>query len=76
MSWQARIDRGLCIGSGNCAVSAPEFFDVDDDGLAVPRMPSAVDGTFPVDEASVEALDDAVRNCPGRALSLHQYGKR
>jgi ferredoxin len=74
MTWQARIDRELCIGSGNCTVSAPDAFDVDDNGLAVALVPGSGDGTFDVNDAWLADVREAVLNCPGRALSLLRDG--
>lgn len=57
-------DRERCIGSGMCALNAPEVFDQDDDeGLVTLRtnnLPSEA-------RALVEA---AVESCPAGALSV------
>jgi ferredoxin len=29
-SWRVEVDRGVCIGSGVCAGSAPEYFRLED----------------------------------------------
>lgn len=57
------IDRDLCVGTGQCVLAAPRFFDQDDrEGLVLLR------------EDAPEEFDDrvreAVRNCPTSALSL------
>lgn len=56
------LDAGLCQGHNRCYALAPELFDVDDYGQAVP----AVEGDVPV------ALHDKARlaaaNCPEFAI--------
>jgi ferredoxin len=53
----------VCIGSGNCVLTAPRVFDQDDDeGLVVVLTTSEVD---PADAAAVR---DAVAHCPSGAL--------
>ncbi|HEX9895779.1 MAG TPA: ferredoxin [Gemmatimonadales bacterium] len=37
-----RIDRGLCVGFGDCIEGAPQAFELDGDGLAVFTAPHAV----------------------------------
>lgn len=58
-----RVEVTKCIGAGNCAEVAPDYFDQDqDDGTVVVRKPH-VD---PADEADV---DEAVHACPVRAIA-------
>jgi ferredoxin len=57
------VDRELCVGSGACEALAPDVFEVDDDGvLVVHRSEPAAD--------ELGDVEDAVRACPTRALSL------
>jgi ferredoxin len=59
-----KIDRDLCIGSGECVLAAPEVFDQDDDGLVVL-----------VADPPPSGHDDAVRSaahaCPARVISVN-----
>ena len=55
------VDLAKCQGYGNCVLSAPQIFDLDDKGKVVVLDP----GGF--DVASARA---AVRACPARALDL------
>ena len=62
MSYRARVDSDLCLGSGACVADAPQAFEFDDEGVAT---------TLP----GVSALDDdrlrrLARNCPGSAILL------
>jgi ferredoxin len=59
---QVRIDSAACQGHGRCALTAPEVFDVDDDGKSFVLV---VD----VPEAEIEAVRTAVGNCPERAIT-------
>jgi ferredoxin len=58
---EIRIDRELCMGSGNCLYWAPETFDLADDGAATVLEPDACD------EAKVLV---AAEGCPVGAISL------
>jgi ferredoxin len=54
-------DRDVCIGAGNCVLTAPEVFDQADDGLVDVLDPEPAPGL----EQSVR---DAVVRCPSGAL--------
>lgn len=65
---QMRIeaDTGRCVGSGMCALTAPELFDQsDEDGTVVLLRPEPAD-------PQQQAAEDAVRQCPSGALRLTQ----
>ncbi len=53
------VDRGLCIGSGDCVDTAPDVFQLDAEDKAVVVDP---------DGASVDDVIDAARNCPVSAI--------
>ena len=53
------IDRGLCIGSGDCVDTAPDVFQLDDEDKAVVVDP---------DGAPVDDILDAAANCPVSAI--------
>ena len=53
------VDRDVCMSAGVCEVTAPEVFELDDDGVLVVHEPA--------DLAAVEA---AVRACPTGALTI------
>jgi ferredoxin len=55
-----RIDRGLCVGFGDCVDAAPLAFELDADGVAVFRSPEAVER---------EVLVAACASCPVDALT-------
>jgi ferredoxin len=58
---RVEVDRGLCIGSGNCVRLARGAFALDQDGFAIVVDPSASD---------VTALSRAERSCPAGAIRL------
>jgi ferredoxin len=64
---EIRIDREVCMGSGNCMFLAPGTFDLDDDGRSVVLDPEATDE---------ERLNVAAGGCPVGAISLWRDGKR
>ncbi|MFG2292332.1 ferredoxin [Streptomyces sp. NPDC048603] len=57
------IDTGRCIGSGQCARTAPGVFTQDDDGLST-LLPGA---SATADTASVR---EAARACPVGAIAV------
>ncbi|GAA2601501.1 ferredoxin [Actinomadura fulvescens] len=58
------IDRELCIGAGQCVLSAPELFEQsDDDGRVLLRESSAK-------PAAEDGARTAAHLCPSGALSL------
>jgi ferredoxin len=64
-----QVDREVCIGAGNCARTAPELFDQDDDGTVVLLQ----DRPAPAQE---EAAREAEGLCPSGAISLSQEAGR
>jgi len=60
------IDITKCQSYGNCLMSAPEVFDLDDDaGHAVILQERPPEDLRP-------AVEEAVRSCPVEALTLHE----
>ncbi len=53
------VDRGLCIGSGDCVDTVPDVFELDAEDKAVVTDP---------DGASVQAVIEAAGNCPVTAI--------
>ncbi|CAJ1504504.1 ferredoxin [[Mycobacterium] burgundiense] len=58
------VDLDKCIGTGMCEASAPNVFQVGDDGQAQVR-------TAKVAPEDLDAAKEAVANCPTGALTLH-----
>jgi ferredoxin len=56
-----RIDRGLCVGFGDCVEGAPEAFVLDDEGLVLFKEPEKVER---------ERLLAACEACPVDALTV------
>ncbi len=53
------VDRGLCIGSGDCVDTAPEVFALDAEDKAVVIDP---------DGAATDVVVEAAGNCPVTAI--------
>ncbi len=53
------VDRGLCIGSGDCVDTAPDVFQLDDEDKAVVVNP---------DGAATDDILEAAGNCPVSAI--------
>ena len=58
---EIRVDRSLCMGSGQCCFYAPNTFDQDDETIAIVTDP----GGDPE-----EAIQAAVDGCPTQAISI------
>lgn len=62
------VDRETCFGAGLCVLTEPAVFEQDqDDGrvLLVTEQP---------DESARATVEEAVRTCPSRSLSLDGEG--
>ena len=59
------VDRGLCIGSGDCVDTAPDVFELDSEEKAVVVDP---------DVASVDDIVQAAANCPVSAITVAGEG--
>jgi ferredoxin len=57
------IDTALCSGHARCAAAAPEVFELDDSGYALP-----FEGEIPA--GLEEAAREGVMACPERAITL------
>lgn len=59
------IDTGVCIGAGQCALTAPGVFTQDDDGFGE-LLPGRADG------AGSPLVREAARACPVSAISVRE----
>ncbi|MFD4947642.1 ferredoxin [Streptomyces sp. NPDC058409] len=57
------LDRDKCIGSGQCVLAAPEWFDQDDDGIAVVLE-------HDTSEDDTDEVQRAAFTCPALAIAL------
>lgn len=56
-------DRDVCVGAGMCALTAPDAFDQDDDGVVIVLRPSPGPG-------EQEAAREAELLCPSGAVRV------
>jgi ferredoxin len=56
------VDRGLCIGSGDCVDTAPEVFELDSEDKARVIDP---------DGADTDRVIEAAGNCPVTAIFVY-----
>ncbi|MEU5432384.1 ferredoxin [Streptomyces sp. NPDC020719] len=57
------IDKDVCIGAGQCALTAPAVFTQDDDGFSE-LLPDRADG------GGDPMVREAARACPVQAIAL------
>jgi ferredoxin len=58
-----KADLGICQGYANCVDTAPETFDISDDGVVVLLHETMTEGERP-------RIEEAVRSCPVSALQI------
>ena len=58
---KVKVDRGLCIGVGNCVAFAPTVFQLDDENKAIVLDPASVDQ---------RTLTEAAESCPVKAIII------
>ena len=63
MNLDIRIDRDVCMGSGNCVFWVPGVLDLDDEGIAVVLDAGAADD---------EKIVLAAQGCPTQAISVYR----
>ncbi len=66
MALEIKINREICMGSGNCSFWAPETFDLDDDGVAIVTS---------LDGSPEEKVILAAQGCPTQAISIIRDGE-
>jgi ferredoxin len=62
---RVEVDRDVCIGSADCVDTAPEVFQLDDEGKAVVIDPDA---------APTDQILEAAGNCPVTAIFVTDEG--
>jgi ferredoxin len=65
---EIHVDAGKCLAYGNCVGLAPDHFDLPSGANRVVLLKR----TIADDET--EDVDEAVRSCPARALSIRPAG--
>ncbi|MEV1064630.1 ferredoxin [Streptomyces sp. NPDC050263] len=63
-----RIDTDVCIGAGQCVLSAPSVFTQDDDGFSA-LLPGREDG------GGDPMLREAARACPVGAIKVSETAR-
>jgi len=60
--WKVVVDWNACVGHGQCEFAAPNVFTINEEGkLELNETP---------EESERKAVEQAIRKCPTRALSL------
>ena len=67
MTLEIKIDRELCMGSGNCSFWAQATFDLDDEGVAI-----VIDPQGDPDDKIIAAG----QGCPTHAITIVQDGEK
>lgn len=67
-TYEVSVDSNRCLGYATCIGIAPDVFTLPKDS------PVAVVITQTVGEDRVEDIQEAIRNCAARAISMHAVG--
>ncbi|MFP5023246.1 ferredoxin [Pseudonocardia phyllosphaerae] len=59
------VDKDLCIGAGQCVVTAPDVFDQDDEGIVELLAETP-------DESERDGVIEAENVCPARVISVEK----
>ncbi|MGW7411511.1 ferredoxin [Streptomyces sp. NPDC054863] len=62
------IDTDVCIGAGQCVMTAPTVFTQDDDGISE-LLPGMADG------GGSPLVKEAARACPVSAITVREEGE-
>lgn len=65
------VDRDLCLGSGFCARTAPEVFELPDDVVELCNHARGTSGPVTVPDQSIQAVHAAELGCPAAAIAVH-----
>lgn len=71
MSKYTKVLKEKCISCGACAVSAPEIFEYDENGLAQSIIDNN-EGVVAVSEDLEDDLEDAEFGCPTEAIIVEE----
>lgn len=63
---EIHVDAGKCLAYGNCVGLAPDHFDLP------PRAKVVVVLKRAIADDEMEEIEEAVRSCPARAISIRQ----
>jgi ferredoxin len=58
------VDTNRCVGAGQCVLTAPEFFDQNDDAIVQVLSDTP-------DESARKLVTHAVELCPSGAITVH-----
>ena len=62
---KASVDKNACVGSGLCAQTCPEVFELDDSGKAQVKVDA-------VPEGAEDSCREAAEGCPSQAISIQE----
>ncbi|WP_077326346.1 ferredoxin [Virgibacillus siamensis] len=69
MTKYAIVNRETCIGCGNCEGIDQDIFELDEDGIAFVKLDQN-QGSIPIPEEKVDALEEAIEECPTDSVRL------
>ncbi|KOX27190.1 MULTISPECIES: ferredoxin [unclassified Streptomyces] len=69
MPLRITADTSVCIGAGQCVMTAPDLFDQDDIGTVVVLRDRAV-------PAEAESVHEAAYLCPSRAITYTETSEK
>lgn len=69
MTMYTIVDKETCIACGACAISAPDIFDHDEEGLSFCLLDDN-EGTAEIAEDFIDDLEEACEGCPSGSIKI------
>lgn len=75
MTYKVIIERNQCSSCGNCQIDCPEFFQMDQEGLAHLKGSKRVNSADELELEGVKCCLDAALSCPVLCIHVFENGK-
>lgn len=75
MTYKVIIERNQCSSCGNCQIDCPEFFEMDQEGLAHLKGSKRVNSADELELEDVKCCLDAALSCPVLCIHVFEDGK-